>query len=40
MFQHKGDEALRLFITGPGVERQEIGPAMLFHRPEARAGKH
>ena len=31
MFQCKGDEALKLFITGPGIEKQEMPGTMLFH---------
>jgi hypothetical protein len=31
MFQCKGDQALNLFITGPGIEKQEVGGSMLFH---------
>jgi hypothetical protein len=31
MFQCKGGQALTLYITGPGLEKQEVGEAMLFH---------
>jgi alpha-mannosidase len=33
MFQCKGGQALNLFVTGPGLEKREIGQAMLFHAP-------
>jgi hexosaminidase len=31
MFQGKGDQALNLFVTGPGIEKQEVGKSLLFH---------
>ena len=31
MFQCKGGEALNLFVTGPGVEKQEVPETMLVH---------
>ncbi|MCB2229787.1 chitobiase/beta-hexosaminidase C-terminal domain-containing protein [bacterium] len=31
MFQCKGGQALRLYITGPGIEKREIPREMLFH---------
>ncbi len=31
MFQCKGGEALNLFITGPGIPKQEVGRQRLFH---------
>lgn len=39
MFQCKGGQALRLFITGPGIEKQEVPPSMLFHRQSIKSGK-
>jgi len=39
MFQCKGGQALKMFVTGPGVERQEVGAAMLFHKPASRSAK-
>lgn len=39
MFQCKGGQALNLFITGPGLPKQEVGKAMLFHTPIAKKGK-
>lgn len=36
MFQCKGGQALNLFVTGPGLVKQEIGKAMLFHVPSAK----
>jgi len=31
MFQCKGGQALNISITGPGIEKQEVGKAMLFY---------
>ncbi len=39
MFQCKGGQALNLFITGPGLVKQEVGKSMLFHVPTAKKGK-
>ncbi len=39
MFQCKGGQALNLFITGPGLAKQEVGKAMLFHSPTSKKGK-
>ena len=31
MFQCKGGQALKIFVTGPGLEKQEVPKTMLFH---------
>ncbi|MDX9857912.1 MAG: glycoside hydrolase family 38 C-terminal domain-containing protein [candidate division Zixibacteria bacterium] len=32
MFQCKGGQALRVLVTGPGIDKQEVGKSMLFHQ--------
>ena len=31
MFQHKGGQALALYIAGPGIPKREVAKSMLFH---------
>ncbi len=39
MFQCKGGQALNLYVTGPGLEKQEVGKALLFHVPIKKGRK-